>query len=288
MKRLEIDTRRGSGRPLLLIVLVVASLVVTTMWYREGTSGPLHSLRTGITAGSQPLVVFGTFVASPFRAAGSWMGGLTVDRSEYERLRRQNTELKQRLAGLEEARLENERIREIVDFAETEDRRTLGARIIGRPTDTRQRTILVDRGASSGVKRGDPVIAAGGLIGQVVEVTPWNARVRLITDSGSGVAVLVQRTRANGIVRGSVDGPLKLEFLDKNALPVKGDVLLTSGLGGTYPKGIVVGEVTDVSSRRADLFPFVTVSSRVDLDRVEEVLLLSGQAPAATQPGGGE
>ena len=138
------------------------------------------------------------------------------------------------------------------------------------------------------MKVGDPVIAAGGLVGQVVEVTPWNARVRLITDSESGVSVLVQRTRANGIVRGSIQGPLQLEFMSKSAAPVRGDVVLTSGLGGVYPKDIVVGEVTDVSSQQADLFPAITVSSRVDIDRIEEVLVIIGGAATSVQPGGGE
>lgn len=288
MKRLEIDTRRGSGRPLLLVGLVIVSLLITTAWYREGVNGPLHAMRRGITVVSQPLATFGTVVTSPIRGVASWFGGLSVDRSAYRRLQRQNLELKQRLAQLEEARLESERIRELVDFAETEDLKTTGARVIGRPTDSRQRTILIDRGTSSGVRRGDPVIAAGGLLGQVIEVTPWSSRVRLITDSQSGVAVLVQRTRVNGIVRGSVDGPLKLEFLDKGTLPKSGDVLITSGLGGVYPKGIVVGEVTGVTSRRADLFPLITVASRVDLSRIEEVLVLGGAGAAATQPGGGE
>lgn len=288
MKRLEIDTRRGAGRPVLLVGLVVASLVVTTLWYRESDSGPLHLLRRGIVAVSEPFAVAGTFVTSPFRAAGDWIAGLGTSRSDYEALKTQNLELKQRLASLEEAKLENERIRALVDFAKAQNLSTTGAHVIGRPTDTRERSILIDRGSSSGVKKGDPVIAAGGLVGQVIEVTPWDARVRLITDADSGVAVLIQRTRANGIVRGSIQGPLQLDFVDKSAAPVRGDVLLTSGLGGVYPKDIVVGEVTDVSAQQSDLFPTVALASRVDIDRIEEVLVIVGSGTASSQPGGGE
>jgi rod shape-determining protein MreC len=100
--------------------------------------------------------------------------------------------------------------------------------------------------------------------------------VRLITDSGSGVAVIVQRTRADGVVRGSLDGQLTLDFVSKDKMPVRGDVLLTSGMGGAYPKGVVVGEVTDVAAPQADLFPKVKASSRVPIDRIEEVLVLTG------------
>lgn len=288
MKRLEIDTRRGAGRPLVLAALIVIALIVTTVWYREDVGGPLHSVRRGLLAASEPLAIAGTWVATPFRAVGGWMTGLGVSRTDYNALKAANLDLKQRLAALEEAKLENDRIRQLVDFAKAQDLPTVGARVIGRPTDSRQRTIMIDRGTTSGVARGDAVIAAGGLVGQVDEVTPWNAQVRLITDSDSGVAALVQRTRANGIVRGTLDGPLQLDFVDKKLAPVVGDVLLTSGLGGTYPKGIVIGEVTTVATPQTDLFPVISVASRVDISRIEEVLILKSQTAAGAQPGAGE
>ncbi len=288
MKRLEIDTRRGAGRPLVLVALIVAALIVTTLWYREDSGGFLHGLRRGVIAVSEPFAVAGTWVTTPFRAVGNWMSSTGVNRSDYTALQAQNVELKQRLAALEEAKLENDRIQQLVDFAKAQDLPTVGARVIERPTDSRQRTIMIDRGSSSGVVRGDAVIAAGGLVGQVVEVAPWSAQVRLITDSSSGVAVLVQRTRVNGIIRGTLDGPLELQFVDKKTAPVVGDVLLTSGLGGVYPKGIVVGEVTSVTSLQSDLFPVISVNSRVDIGRIEEVLVLKAVSGASSQVGGGE
>lgn len=268
--------------------LIVAALIVTTLWYREGTSGPLHATRTGLTAASEPFAVVGTWVTTPLRAIGNWVASTGVNRTDYAALQKQNLDLKQRLAALQEAQLQNDRIRALVDFAKAQNLPSIGAQVIGRPTESRQQSILIDRGTNNNVKLGDAVIAAGGLVGQVVEVTPWSARVRLITDSESGVAVLVQRTRANGIVQGTLDGPLQLEFVDKKTPPVVGDVLITSGLGGVFPKGIVVGEVTDVASSQTDLFPVVAVASRVQIDRIEEVLVLSGETTAALQPGGGE
>jgi rod shape-determining protein MreC len=288
VKRLEIDARRGSGRPLVLVVLVVTALLVTTLWYRESAGGPLHAVRAGLTAVSGPFAVAGTWVTAPLRAVGNWAAGLGVNQSDYAVLESQNLDLKQRLAALEEAKLENDRIQQLVQFAKAQDLPRIGAHVIGRPTDSRQQSILIDRGTGSGVSIGDAVIAAGGLVGQVVEVTPWDARVRLITDPGSGVAVLVQRTRANGIVKGSLDGPLQLDFVDKTTPPIRGDVLITSGLGGVYPKGVVVGEVTDVASTQADLFAVVSVASRVRIDRIEEVLVLRSETTAAVLPGGGE
>jgi rod shape-determining protein MreC len=282
VNRLEIDTRRGSGRPILLVVLIVIAIVVTTMWYREDVNGPIHSVRRGVIAVSEPFAVVGTWIATPFTAVGNWLSGLGVSKADYTVLKAQNVDLKQRLAALEEAQLQNDRIRALVDFAKAQNLPTIGANIIGRSTDSLQRTILIDRGASSGVVRGDSVIASGGLVGQVVDVTPWDAQVRLITDSGSGVAALVQRTRATGIVQGTLDGPLGLDFIDKKLMPVVGDVVLTSGLGGVYPKGFVVGEVTNVATPTTSVFPAITVESRVDIDHIEEVLVVKSQSATAS------
>lgn len=288
MKRLEFDTSPTTGRPFLLVVLVIASLVLTTVWYREGDNGPIHWARRGVIAASEPFLLVGTWVTTPFRAVGNWLTGPSVDRAAYDALQKQNLELKQQVASLQEAKLENERIRALVDFAKVQDLKSVGARVIGRPSDSWGGTVIVDRGTTSGVKAGDPVIAAGGLVGQVIEVSPLASKVRLITDPNSGVSVIVQRTRAAGVVRGSLDGSLHLDFVDKSKTPVRGDVLVTSGLGGVYPKEIVVGEVTDVSSPQADLYPEVAVASRVAIDRIEEVLVLIGQPAPAAMPGGGE
>jgi len=287
VKRLELDVRRGAGRPGVLAAFVIVSLLVTTLWFREGTGGPMHVARRAVLAISEPFAVAGGALTSPFRAAADWASGGAVSRSEYEDLKKQNVQLRQRVAELQEAKAEADRLNALVSFAHAQDYATVGARIVGRPTDSWGGSVVIDRGTTKGVKAGDPVVAAGGLMGQVIDVTPWNARVRLITDSSSGVSVLVQRTRANGVVRGSLDGKLHLDFVDKVKMPVRGDVLVTSGLGQVYPKGIVVGEVTDVSSQQADLYPAVAVTSLVDIGRIEEVLVLTG-APSLSEPAGVE
>jgi rod shape-determining protein MreC len=287
VKRLEIDTRRGAGRPVLLVVLVVLALLITTVWYREGDSGPLHATRRAVLTVTEPFAVAGNVIASPLRALGNWVSGSAESQSDYNELKKQNLDLKQRLAALTEAKLQNDRIQALVSFASTQGLKSVGANVIGRPTDAWDGSITIDRGSSAGVRVGDPVVAAGGLLGQVVVVGVWDAKVRLITAQDSGVSVLVQRTRAEGIVQGSVDRSLSLDFVAKTSVPVRGDVLVTSGLGGVYPKGIVVGEVTDVSSQQADVFPQVAVASRVALDSVEEVLVLTGGS-ASAGVGGGE
>jgi rod shape-determining protein MreC len=119
----------------------------------------------------------------------------------------------------------------------------------------------------------------------VAEVSANSASVRLITDQASGVAAMVQSTRALGIVRGSVSGELSLDFVDRETIPVTGDVILTSGLGGVYPQGIVIGDVLSVDERRGELYPRVVIVSRVPIDRLEEVFVLVGTVTATDGEG---
>jgi rod shape-determining protein MreC len=278
MKTPSSDTRKGS--PLLLVVLVVLSLVITSVYAREGDGGPLHGSRRGLLFLTTPFVVVGNVVTAPFSAVGNWFGGLSVNRNDLETLRKQNTDMRTELAQLEEQRQENVRLRLLLKLPDAVQAGSVGAHVIGRPTNSWEGIIVIDRGSADGLKDGTPVVAAQGLLGQVFVVAAHSARVRLITDQSSGVAVLVQSSRATGVVRGSVEGKLTMEYFNGKQLPKPGDVLVTSGLGGAYPKGIVVGDITKVVPDPTGLLPHVDVVSRVPIDRIEEVSVLVGMQPS--------
>lgn len=261
-------------------MLVVLSLIITSVYFREGEGGPLHGSRRGLLLITTPFVAAGEFAATPFRAVGNWFGGLSVSRTELETLRRQNAEMRAALATAEEQRQENARLRAIVKLPDAVKSGSVAAHVIGRPTDSWEGTILIDRGSADGVRTGTPVVAAQGLIGQVWVVAARSSKVRLITDQSAGVAVLVQSTRATGVVRGSVEGKLTLEYFSGKQLPKTGDVLVTSGLGGAYPKGLVVGDVSKVVPDNAGMPPHVDVTSRVPIEDIEEVLVLLGAQPS--------
>ncbi|MDO8880010.1 MAG: rod shape-determining protein MreC [Coriobacteriia bacterium] len=262
----------------LLVVLIVASLVLLTVYFREGDRGILHSARRATLAVSAPIASAGTAITSPVRAVGSFFGGIGASRERLDALEEQNDELRARLAELEEARQENERLRALVEFAEERNLAKLGARVIQRPLSSWEGVVVIDRGSEDGVEPGMPIIAAQGLVGQVAEVSARSSTVRLITDQQSGVAAMIQSTRALGVMRGSVGGALSLDFVDRATLPQEGDVVLTSGLGGVYPKGIVVGDVVSVDDRRGELYPRIGVTSRVPVNLLEEVFVLVGSS----------
>ncbi|MBN2247845.1 MAG: rod shape-determining protein MreC [Coriobacteriia bacterium] len=264
------------ARPTVLIIFVVISLVMLTVYFREGDDGLLHGARRVTLEVTAPIARVGTFITSPIRSIGSFFERVGASQERVQTLEQQNQELRARLAELEEARQENERLRALVDFAEERKFAKLGAEVIRRPVSIWEGVIVIDRGSTDGVEPGMPVIAAQGLIGQIADVSPHSSSVRLVTDQMSGVAAIVQSSRTPGVVRGSVDGSLSLDFIDRASLPVAGDVVLTSGIGGVYPGGIVIGDVVSVDDRHGELYPRIKVASRVPIGSIEEVFVLVG------------
>lgn len=286
---------KSNLQPGLLTALIVLSLLVTTMWYREGDRGVLHRLRGGVQATTAPVGAAGEFLTSPVRGMLAWAGDIGVSRSEFDALQKQNEKLRNTVAALEEARLENARLQSLVSFAQAAKVKALGAHVIGRPTQY-DRVITLDRGTADGVEEGMPVVgtlelpsrsteasAAGGLIGQTIDVTAHSAKVRLINDQSSGVAAMIQSNRANGIVRGSIEGGLSLEFVSHETTVRAGDIVITSGMGGVYPKGLVVGEVTKVLNLPSTLYQDLTLLPAADLSGSEEVLILVGAGAQAQE-----
>lgn len=269
-----------TSRPVLLVALVAVAIVLVTVWFREGEGGPIHRLRDGVHVVAAPVAGVGEFATRPVRAVGRWLGDLGVSRADIDRLERQNAELRRRNAALEEARQENLRLREMLSFVQDKDIETLGARVIGRPMNAWEGVITINRGSRDGVKKGMPVTSGSGLLGQTVEVGPASARVRLITDQGSRVAALIQRMRTEGIVRGSVDGALTLDYVSVETTVRAGDVIVTSGMGGVYPKGLLVGEVAEVRSDPGALYQAIRLSPAASLSDLEEVLVIVGNPPA--------
>ena len=265
---------KTGGDGWILALLVVAAFVLVTIYFREGPSGPLHSTRQAVQSVLAPVGRVGFAVTAPLRSTARWVEDLGASQRDLETLRAQNDEMRQRLIALEEARQENERLRELVDFVEVRELDAVGARVIGRPATLWDGVIVIDRGSDQGVDVGMPVLSAQGLIGQIVEVSGNSSRVRLITDQRSGVAAMLQSTRAEGVLNGSLDGQTTLDFVSRESTVTVGDVVLTSGMGGVYPRGLLIGEVADVQLTDADLFPKIQVRLSADPARLEEVVVL--------------
>lgn len=200
-----------------------------------------------------------------------------------EQLQKQIRQLEGEVARLQEFRAESERLRRLLDFREkTRDRYELmAADVIGRDPGNWFGTIAVDRGAADGVGPDMPVLLPEGLVGRVLRVSQHTSEVLLLTDPRSSVGGTVQVTRTPGVLRGVVNGfgQLRMTYLVKDAPVEKGQVVVTSGLGGIFPGGIPVGKIVSVRPEPTGLTKEALVQPLVDFARLEEVFILVRTVP---------
>lgn len=262
--------------PLVVVILLAVSLALVTAYSREGEGGPVHAAQNAVSGISAPLNFVGAAVGSAGDSAATAVTDLTADAGTLSGLREQNEQLRGMVSQLEEYRQEAQRLQGLLDMRDQYDLASVSARVVGRSSDAWNEMVTIDKGSEDGVLAGLPVMSGTGLVGQVVSTTAHTADVRLLSDQQSGVSVLVQSNRAEGIVSGSLEGLLYLEDLPEGTQVQAGDVVVTSGLGGSFFRGIIVGEVVSVEQQPGDTQPVIVVRPNADVSSFEEVLVVTG------------
>jgi rod shape-determining protein MreC len=173
-----------------------------------------------------------------------------------------------------EAILSKQRLERLLDMKASVKDPTIAATVIGEDVTSWFRTLVINRGSSSGIREGMAVISADGVVGQTVKVSASTARVLLLTDHASGVAATIQRSRARGVVKGKGEMLCSLEFTTREEDVKVGDTVITSGIGGVFPKGLSIGEVTMVKRGEYGIFQTVSIRPAVNLPHLEEVLVV--------------
>lgn len=268
------QTGSPAFRNIVLVVLLIVSLALVTVYAREGESGPIHTVQAAFTSGSAQVNRIGSGVGTATESAGEALSDLTASESTLNGLRQQNQELRQLLSNAEEYRQQAERLQGLLDMKQVSGVTGPVANIIGRSTTAWDQSITIDLGADDGVESGMTIMGATGVIGQVSATAPHTATVRLITDPNSGAAVMIQSSRENGIVRGSINGLLYLEDLKEDVIPEVGDVIVTSGLGGSYQRGLIVGAVVNVNKSANNPSGSIIVSPNDSASQLEEVIVV--------------
>ena len=198
-------------------------------------------------------------------------------KSELDALRMENSRYRELLST-------HERLRELLCFRNSINLPVIAARVIARDPTGWFKSALIDKGTRSGVTLNMPVVNASGVVGRVVSVSPNYAKVLLIIDQNSAVDCLVQRSRQRGIVKGLSEHTCKLDYVVKSTDVKPEDVLVTSGLGGVFPKGLPVGCVQNVKEISGKLFSDIGARPYVDFSKLEEVLvILREQEPSNHQ-----
>ncbi len=174
----------------------------------------------------------------------------------------------------EEIERSNTRLRSLLSFQKATRQEVLAAEVIGQNPSPWYRTVVIDKGDDDGVRKGMPVVVHEGIVGQVMSTGAGYAKVLLITDQNNAVDALVERSRARGIVSGNPDGICYFRYVLRKSDVKAGDLLISSGLDGVFPKGLRIGSVSSVVRRTSGIFQDVTVTPYVDFEKLEEVLVL--------------
>ncbi|MBU0704613.1 MAG: rod shape-determining protein MreC [Chloroflexi bacterium] len=227
-------------------------------------------------------------------------------RAEVEELRAQTDALTVENVRLREYEAEVQQLRALLNFtSEYPISAFLGADVIGREacdtfpcgevlgTDPNPylRYVTINVGSQQGVRVGMPVVSGGArLVGRIAQVGPRTAKVKLLTDPDSAVAALLQASRVTGLVAGQPDGTLLMEYIPQGESIGDDEIVLTSGLGGFLPKGLIIGQVTEVLQKDYELFQAAVVRPAVDFSRLELVLVVTAfeqiplEEPASEAP----
>jgi rod shape-determining protein MreC len=255
--------------------------------------------RSADAENSRLIRIWAVDLITPFERGLVWVqnGGSNVWHNYFflRGVRAENRQLKEQIEQmrLEQVRLSEDatqahRLQSLLAFKEQFIAKTVPAQVIGSSGSDLSRTIYIDKGSNDGVAQDMAVITSGGIVGKVLRVYPSTSLVLMVNDQSSGVGVLLEKSRLQGVLRGTANGELILERVMSDEQVTPGDTVLSSGGDQIFPKGLPVGTVSKVSPGR-EMFLSIKVKAAADLSRLEEVLVVTEKQerePAVAESGG--
>ena len=260
---------------LLAITLLLVTVILYSYNLRQKTATTFFE-RAVLTFAAPFQIGIDGAVDSVSVFLGDYLWLLNVRQRNLD-LELENIQLRSQLQQSLEISLQNDRLRKLLAFVDDLDRPALPAQVIGEDAGNWARTIVIDKGSRVGLRNGLPVVAAQGVVGRIIKVAPASSRVLLITDASSAIAALVQRTRTRGVARGRGED-ISIEYALRDADVQAGDLLVTSGMGGVFPKGLPLGVVESAEKDQFGLFQRVKVVPSIDFSLLEEVMVIVGEA----------
>ena len=260
-------------------IFILLSLILLSLSIGKGQAwNPAEKIAVQITA---PFQKFFTGTITIARDIWSSYFSLVETHQENDLLRKRIDLLTLENSRYQEVLLANRRLHTLLSFQQNTDEPLLPTRVIGWDSSGLFKSITIDKGEHDGLVVNMPVVNAEGVVGRVVSVCPGYSQVLLITDQNSAVDGLVQRSRGRGTLRGRGSSGCYFDYVIKTCEIEAGDTIVTSGMGGVFPKGLYLGTVTNIRDVRSKLFKDVRVAPAVDFSKLEEVLIVfrSGSVP---------
>jgi rod shape-determining protein MreC len=251
-----------------ILLILLFSIIFPNTRIAGFFKGGFHSVFGGVekTFYNSSMVVKDTF-QSIFK--------INEIRSQKEKLQAENRKLREENSQLKEVKVENSILREQLKLTErVKDLNLEATEIIGRGVGGFQETLLINKGRNQKVKEGDSLVSGEFLVGSVVEVYSNSSQVRIITSIDSVINGLLQASRAKGVVKGQIGYGLTMESIPKDTNISKDEAVITSGLGGTYPKGLIIGYVDEVTSGQGDIFKVASLTTPINFSDLEVIFLV--------------
>jgi rod shape-determining protein MreC len=276
--------RKSPRARLVAFALVLVSLALVTVYFRESSDGALHETQEIGVSVLAPFEIAGERIARPFQDAYGWTSDVLSAKDENADLKKEVQELRSAVIVNETAAEENKELRKLLDYRDGErfpdDYRGVATRVFVRPQTVFRQDVLIAAGSSDGIQPEDPVVRPEGLVGTVTEVTTNTSKVRLLTDQQSAASAFVLGSEAGGVVlRGLSSDSLILDRVAKDERVELGDTVVTAGssFGGfasLFPRGIPICKVTSVSQRDIDTFKNIQCTPLVDFPSLHDVIVL--------------
>lgn len=271
---------RTNRNRIILIVIIIVCITVVTLYVRESDRGPLHRVQTFFLDLASP--ISGAF-AKIFRPIKDGfinllhLPSLSKERADLQKevdlLRAERIESKEMEVQLDE-------LKRLLHWTEGQaEFETVGADIVGQSPNNWQRLMIVNRGSSSGVKKYMSVVTDEGIVGRIISAGSRSSVVQLLTDSRSSIGARDQRSRETGIVEGKNEETVRFSPLKEDANLQVGDIIETSGLGGTCPPGIPIGKISKVTMRASGLTRYYEVKLFVRISKLDKVLVVITPEP---------
>jgi rod shape-determining protein MreC len=275
-----VDIRRRTGYLFLAVIVGHVILISTQVTTKRGV--PMLEA-----------VVFGIFsevqrgantVATSVRSSWQDYFALRQVRSENEQLKQQLGELRVRLQEERGLAQQSQSLQKLLDLKTSSTLSTTAASVIAGGASPEFRTITIDRGTGDGLRADMAVLAPAGVVGRIIQPSSRAAKVQLLIDRSAAAGAIIERTRAQGVVVGTGADELRMDYVAGSADVKAGDVVVTSGIDGIYPKGFVIGQIQSVR-RGAGEFSAIVIRPAVDFTSLEAVLIVLTPPPAAPDAG---
>ena len=207
----------------------------------------------------------------------AWTGYIALRQvhEENRRLRREVLYLRGQTHELQEVAASADRLAGLLEFKKQLKPETIAAQVIGRDATNWYRAIVLNKGERDGIQPDMGVMTPAGVVGRVVKASGSSSVVLLVTDPNNAITGMVQRTRDEGLVEGTAQGRARLKYLPLLSVVRAGDVVVTSGLTGGFPRGVVIGTIRGIERGEGDLFQTAEIDPQVDFSKLEEVLVIT-------------